>query len=102
MKQPTTPAEKLTAPNTVGSGVLLGDRIWSKSIREEIIAALWLIAALLAWHDNIKWLAWFLFIKSASDTLTAIIYAFREAIAEVNERRSPNADIRHAGPGRPD
>jgi len=89
MNNPNLP-DKEKAPTTVGSGVLLGDRIWSKSIREEIIAALWLIAALLAWHDNIKWLAWFLFIKSASDTLTSIIYAFREAIAEVNERRSPN------------
>lgn len=84
-------SEQEQAPTTVGSGDWLGDRIWSKSIREEIIAALWLIAALLAWHDNIKWLAWFLFIKSASDYLTAIIYAFREAITEINERRSPNA-----------
>jgi hypothetical protein len=83
--------EQLKTPTTVGSGALLGDPVWNKSIREEIIAALWLIAALLAWQDNIKWLAWCLFLKSASDFLTAIIYAIVEVILlKTAADKSPN------------
>jgi hypothetical protein len=68
----------------------LGDRVWNRSIREEIISALWLIAGLVAWQGGIKWLAWMLFVKAASDMMAAIVFA----IIEVKiVRRSPNSNI---------
>ncbi len=44
----------------------------SKSIVEESLSALWLIAGLLAWSNGFKWFAVFLFCKSAVDTLAAL------------------------------
>ena len=69
----------------LSSSDLLGDRVWNRSIREEIISALWLISGLLAWQGGIKWLAWLLFVKSVSDMLAAIVFA----IIEVTDRRNP-------------
>ncbi|MGN6556066.1 MAG: hypothetical protein ACTHLW_20345 [Verrucomicrobiota bacterium] len=67
--------------------------VWSRSVREEIISALWLIAALLAWIAGIKWLAWCLFVKSASDTVTAILFAVKEALQAIKKaRRNENRD----------
>ena len=79
---------ELKPQSAVGSNRLLDDRIWNRSIREEIISALWLIAGLLAWQDGIKWLAWLLFVKSAADTLTAIVFA----IIEVKNMRVSSND----------
>ncbi len=53
-------------------------KIWTHSIREEIIGALWLIAGLLAWNDGIKWLAWILFVKATFDTFASICFAVVE------------------------
>ena len=44
---------------------------------EEIISALWLIAGLLAWGNDIRWLAWCLFVKAATDTVCSIWSAVR-------------------------
>lgn len=66
--------------------------IWSRSIREEIIAALWLIAGLLAWQAGNKWLAWLLFIKSVLDFLTAVFFAYTEGVKEILDRRDPPND----------
>ena len=79
--------EQPQSPPAVGCSDLLGDQIWNRSIREEIISALWLIAGLLAWQGGIKWLAWLLFVKSATDTLTALVFAILEVKIM---RRSPN------------
>lgn len=46
-----------------------------KSIVEEALAALWLIAALLALLAGIDWLAVFLFGKAAIDTVVSVCFA---------------------------
>lgn len=68
--------------------------IWSRSIREEIISALWLIAGLLAWQADIKWLAWLLFAKSAFDSLISCVFAVLETKAELMALRNPPNDKR--------
>ena len=65
---------------------------FTPSTREEIISALWIIAALLAWNGGIKWLACLLFIKGALDTVCSVVMGFREVAAELQARR--NADAR--------
>lgn len=62
-------------------------RAWTPSMREEVLAALYLIAGLEAWRGGIRWLAWCLFVKSANDTVCALI----AAVAEVLEERKANA-----------
>ena len=58
------------------------DAGWSPSHREEVLAALYLIAGLLAWSVDIKWLAWICFAKAVNDTICALIAAFREALRD--------------------
>jgi hypothetical protein len=47
----------------------------TRSIIEELLAALYLIAALLAWMADIHWLAIVLFIKAGVDTLCSMVAA---------------------------
>lgn len=49
-----------------------------RSIQEEVIALLTLIAALLAWQNDFKLLAEILFVKVMLDTLASVIFAIRE------------------------
>ena len=56
----------------------MNSRTWYPSHREEVISALWLIAALLAWNGGIRWLAWLLFFKSALDTVFSIVASLVE------------------------
>jgi hypothetical protein len=67
----------------------MNNKIWTRSIVEELIAVLWLIAGLLAWQSNIKWFAWILFVKAALDTLCAIHFAICEAQAERTNTNRP-------------
>ena len=60
----------------------MNSRTFYPSHREEIISALWLIAALLAWNGGIRWLAWMLFAKAALDFVFAIVAAVVEIIIE--------------------
>ena len=66
----------------------MNSRTFYPSHREEIISALWLIAALLAWNGGIRWLAWLLFVKSAFDALCAVVAGIIEVIAD---RKPPHA-----------
>lgn len=50
----------------------------SRSIQEEILAGIYLCAGLLAWQADIRWLAYFAFVKAASDTAAAIYFAILE------------------------
>ncbi len=63
-------------------------RIWTVSTREEIIAGIYLIAAIEAWRAGIKPLAIVLFIKAGMDTACSIVSAFVEAYSEVKEKRA--------------
>lgn len=54
----------------------------SDSRKEEIIAALWLIAALLAFGNGYTVLGWMLTVKSVLDTATSIYFAATEILAE--------------------
>ena len=56
----------------------------SESKIEEIICALWLIAALLAWMIGFKLFAVVLGIKAAGDFLCANYYARKEIKEELN------------------
>jgi hypothetical protein len=51
----------------------------SKSVQEEILAALYLIAALLAFQFGPAWLGWACAIKAGFDTIWALLFAFIEA-----------------------
>lgn len=59
----------------VGSG-------WTRSLVEEVIGCLWLIAAVLAFGFKFDPLGWLLAIKAATDQGFAIWFAVKEAIAE--------------------
>ena len=58
-------------------------------MREEVLAALYLIAGLEAWQAGIRWLAWCLFVKAANDTVCALV----AAVAEIVQERKANAVI---------
>jgi hypothetical protein len=60
---------------------------WSASKAEEVIAGIYLIAALLAWNGGIIWLAVLLFIKAAADTVCALTFA---AIEVCHESKQPS------------
>lgn len=59
-------------------------RTFTPSHREEIISALWIIAALLAWNGGIRWLAWILFVKGVTDTLASIGLALMDRRKKAN------------------
>ncbi len=69
----------------------------SRSIVEEVLSALWLIAALLAWIGGIHWLAYVLFCKAMFDVICTIRFAISEALAELRSR----AQRRHNDPNSP-
>lgn len=86
---------KQTAPEAneaaVGPSVLtarlerLGKKAWTRSLSEEVISVLWIIAAILSFGFNFDTMGWVCTIKALMDTLTALWFALREAI---NDRRS--------------
>jgi hypothetical protein len=51
-------------------------------MREEVLAALYLIAGLEAWQTGVRWLAWCLFVKAAIDTVCALVAAFAAVLLE--------------------
>jgi hypothetical protein len=55
-----------------------------KSIEEEIVAALWIIAALLSFGFDFKGWGWVFAIKGVGDVLCSILYAIEGAL---NRRR---------------
>ncbi len=60
----------------------------SRSIQEEILSVLWIIAALLAFNGGHDGWGWGFAFKGALDTLTAIKFAIREVRAErTNEQQ---------------
>lgn len=67
---------------------ILKSPAWSVSKTEEVLAALYLIAGLLAWIAGIHWFAWFLFAKAALDTIAAITCSIVEIQSE--ERHKTN------------
>ena len=54
----------------------------SRSIQEEIIGILWLIACLLFLQNDLIWGVWLAGIKCISDQLCAIKFAWKEATEE--------------------
>jgi hypothetical protein len=53
----------------------------NRSVQEEILAALYLIAALLAFQFGPSWLGWVCAIKAGFDTICALFFAYIEAHA---------------------
>lgn len=62
----------------------------SISRQEEIIAALWAIAALIAFGSGFATWGWVFAIKAALDTVASIVIGTKEAIAGVKARRAHN------------
>ena len=54
------------------------DKIWTKSIREEIICVLWLVPTILSYGFGIKWLMWFCAFWSVLAYIASISYSFLE------------------------
>ena len=50
----------------------------SESRQEEILAALWLCAALLAFNGGFYWAGWVLTVKAALDAICALWLAWKE------------------------
>lgn len=48
------------------------------SVQEEYCALLTLIAGLLAWQADLRWLAYFLFAKAILDTIESILIAIHD------------------------
>ena len=67
---------------------LVRQSAWTGSKVEEVIAALWAIAALCAWMAELRWIAWCLLAKVALDVLCAILLAVIEIKAE--SKNMPN------------
>ena len=72
----------------------------SNSKTEEMLAALWTIAALMAFANGHQVWGWIFVIKAALDTACAIGVAIIEAIKEVKAARASNdlGNRRDAGP----
>jgi hypothetical protein len=54
------------------------EQVWYPSHREEIIAALYLIAGMTAWQAGSSVLAWLCCVKAAADTACAVWFAIKE------------------------
>jgi len=62
---------------------------WSHSVREELLATLKLIAGLLAWQNEMYWLAWVVFVLCGMDVFLAIRFALIEiAVMKTNTPRA--------------
>ncbi len=46
---------------------------WSRSKTGEVIGALWIMVALLAHHEGVRWLMWVAGIQGGLSTLAAIV-----------------------------
>jgi hypothetical protein len=60
--------------------ILIPNKAWTRSVVEELLSGIWLIAGLLAWQNGLKVLAWLLFLRCIHDTLCAICVGFRETL----------------------
>ena len=70
---------------------------FTPSHREEIIAALWAICALLAFGFGHPVWGWLFVIKAAIDTAGSLFFAFRELKNEANAKAAGvSAAARHA------
>ena len=63
------------------------------SRQEEIIAILWIIAALIAFGNGFDGWGWAFAIKGSLDTATAIWFAIKEIIAEI-KAKAHNVKVR--------
>jgi hypothetical protein len=62
-------------------GWIVGKGSWTRSTIEEVIAALWTIAAVISFGFSFDTIGWVFSIKAASDTVAAIWVGWQEAIA---------------------
>lgn len=63
----------------------LEKKAWSRSMSEEVIAVLWIIAAILSFGFHFDTMGWVFTIKALIGTLIALLFAVREAR---NDKRS--------------
>ena len=70
------------------------------SRQEEIIATLWIIAALIAFGNGYTGWGWVFAIKGGGDTLYAIYFGIRESIIE-KRKQAPNELSSPAAEGSP-
>lgn len=80
----TTPAGAASRAEGANLTAVLeaGGSVWTRSLVEEVIGCLWLIAAVLAFGFEFDTVGWLLAIKAATDQGSAIWFAIKEAIAE--------------------
>jgi len=64
--------------NTANYAQLVDMTKHTNSQFEELVCLLSLVAGLLAWHSNIHWLAWLMFMKSAHDLICCLVVAVQE------------------------
>lgn len=58
----------------------LGKKAWTRSLSEEVLSVLWIIAAILSFGFHFDTMGWVCTVKALMDTLTALWFALREAI----------------------
>lgn len=73
-------------PTSAASGLSavldrLDQKDWTRSTVEEVISALWVIAAVVSFGFNFYVVGWIFAVKATSDMFTSILFSWREAIA---------------------
>jgi hypothetical protein len=81
-KKPQDSATPTSAASGLSDGLeRLGKRAWTRSIVEEVISALWMIAAITSFGFNFDAIGWILAIKATSDMCASIWFWWRESVA---------------------
>jgi tryptophanyl-tRNA synthetase len=81
-EKPQDTATPTSAASWLSAGLdRLGKRAWTRSTVEEVISALWMIAAITSFGFNFDAIGWILAIKSISDMCASIWFGWRESVA---------------------
>lgn len=67
------------------------DTSWTRSMVEEVIACLWIIAAILCFGFDFLAMGWACTIKALFDTCLSLFFGFRESLRELKEKREKEA-----------
>jgi len=74
---------------------------WRRALIEEIIAVLWIIAALLAFLANYPTWGWVFAIKAICDFLMCIWFSLKDGIEEVKKEREAKKRMQELFPNNP-
>lgn len=83
IEKPQDSAATTGAASELSAGLeRLGKQAWTRSIVEEVISVLWLIASIISFGFNFDAMGWVLAIKATSDMCASIWFGWRESVAD--------------------